>query len=942
MLKIRYIVMCCAGVLLLTACSFSKNTATSRWYHSFNVRYNGYFNAKVAYDEALKNQQESYTENYAQMLLMFPVSSLPKEKTNTGGPFDKTIEKTQKAIKIHSIAEKPERDPNKRKDAKYREWMERKEYNPFLHNAWMLMAQAQFYNGDFLTAESSFAYIARLYQTQPEIAVDAQIWQARSYLEMGWFYEAENIFTQIKKDGLSKKLQDWYDTVYADYLIQQKNYAGAVPYLQTAIRAEKNKLQKNREKYLLGQIYSRLGEKAPAYQLFGEVAKASVPYPLSFSAKIRQTEVSAGGDTTKITAQLRKMLRNSKNKNYLDQIYYALGNVYLAIPDTNKAIDAYELGVKNSVQNGMDQALNQIRLGDLYFEQRKFIPAQPNYSGALSQLKKEDTDYPRVAKRSEVLDKLVVYVEAVELQDSLQRLAKMTEPERLAVVNKIIEDLKKKEAEEKKRQEQEKRLAQQDDFRAELNSRGPNSSMPTPRMVAPPQQKNNASAFYFYNTQMVAEGKNTFQQKWGRRKLEDDWRRRNKANPLSDPFTEDDLAAVSEENSDTTQMAPDAALADNPDSTAVGLSNDPHEPQFYLQQLPQTDEDFAASDTIIADGLFNMAVIYLADLNDELLALETFNELSRRFPNNGNQDQIAHYLRIMSDAEYRKSLTMTDTLQELLYQDTYQAYLQGDMSKIRENYLTANTEYPQSKLMPQFMFLDAMTYAQQHDPEGFKTALKGLITQYPNADVSELASEMMKRFQRGLVLSASGNSLLANGNLFNIQWGDSTVVAENMDTIPFSPEMQTPWELLILYSQGGIDDNLLLYTVASFNFGNFIRNDFDLDKSSVGTFGMLQIKPFDRYDAVMQYLELIYGEEGYANALDSSIVIVPISLENYTILMRGKSLDDYWKFFEQHFSEGNEDLLERWKAAKEVQGEGLKVQGEGLKVQENTAISTVE
>jgi hypothetical protein len=310
--------------------------------------------------------------------------------------------------------------------------------------------------------------------------------------------------------------------------------------------------------------------------------------------------------------------------------------------------------------------------------------------------------------------------------------------------------------------------------------------------------------------------------------------------------------------------------------------------------------------------------------------LETFNELNRRFPDNENKEQTAHYLRIMSDADYRQRLTMSDKLQDELYQTTYQAYLNGQTEQIRANTQQATELNPQSELMPKFLFLDAMTYAQQRDTEGFKTSLKELITQYPNADVSELASEMMKRFQRGLVLSASGNNMLANGNLFNIQWGDSAAIAENIDSIPFSPEMQTPWELLILYPQGKIDDNMLLYTVASFNFGNFIQSDFDLDKNTVGTFGMLQIQPFDRYDAIMQYLEMIYGEEGYANDLDSSVVVIPISQENYSILMKGKSLDDYWKFFEENFSVGNEDLIERWKVAQKVQEDDFEIQNATL------------
>jgi tetratricopeptide (TPR) repeat protein len=945
MLKIRYIVVSFALLVLLASCSSTKNTAGTRWYHSFNTRYNVYFNGETVYKEALKSQQEAYQENYTNTILMFPVSSLPKDKETTGGSFDKPIEKAVKSIKSHSIQTKPEKQPDKRNDPKYREWMSRTEYNPFLHYAWMLMARSQFYNGDFLQAASSFSYIARLYNTQPEISTEAKIWQARCYSEIAWYYEADDILSKIKKEELSKKLQDWYDTVYADYLIKQKLYREAVPYLQTAIRSEKNKLQKNREKYLLGQLYSSLGQKDPAYKTFGEVAGANVPFPLEFSARIRQSEVYAGGDTTQITKQLRKMAKSSKSKDYLDQVYYALGNVYMAVPDTAKAIESYTLGAEKSVRNEIDKALNQVRLGDIYFTQRKFIKAQPNYAEALPQLKKEDEAWPRVSKRSAILDGLVVYAEAVELQDSLQRLSRMSEEERLEVVNKIIAELKKKEAEEQKKQDREDYLAQQDEIRETMTPNRPGQGN-TPGMVTPPGEE---GVFYFYSPQIVAAGKNTFQQKWGRRKLEDDWRRRNKTNPMSDLFAEENEGNENNEGNEGNEGNEDNkgnednTLNDNSESTA-GSSSDPHEPQFYLQQIPVTEEDLEASNLIISDGLYHMAVIYKDELEDYPLALETFDTLDSRFPENENKLEAyyhtfliylkegntamanlykqkirttfpeSEYAIAMADPDYEYNLKMMDVVQDSLYRDTYQAYLEGNTQLVRTNHQWMESKYSQSKLMPKFMFLNALSYVQTHDADGFKAQLKELINKYPDADVSVLAAEMMKGFQRGLILSASGDNLLARGSLFNTHFGLEGDASGVDSTLVFSPEINTPYELLIVYPQGSINDNLLLYTVASFNFGNFIMNDFDLEQTVVNQIGILQVKGFNNLAEIMQYVQMIYGTEGYASGLEQSAVVVPISLENYAILMKGKSLEEYMQFFEEHFGKENLSLIQLWKA----------------------------
>jgi tetratricopeptide (TPR) repeat protein len=936
MFKYKYIFIFLVSIVFLSACTSAKNTAGTRWYHSFNTRYNVYFNGDQAYQQALKAQQENHTENYSEMILMFPVSALPKDKQNPGGAFDRAIEKGVKAIKQRSIQTKPARKSGKRSDPKYQEWMSRTEYNPFLHNAWMLMAQAQFHNGDFLQAASSFSYISRLYNTQPEIALNARIWQARCYAEMDWFYEAEDILTKTRT-RLPDKLQDWYSTVYADFLIKQKKYQEAVPYLQTSIQAERNGLQKNRQKFLLGQIYKQLGDRNAAFNTFGEVAgSSSIPYNLKFGAQIRQAEVYAGADTTRITRQLRSMAKNSKNKNYLDQLYYALGNVYMAVPDTAKAIEAYELGAAKSVQKGIDKALNQIRLGDLYFEQRKFIQSQPNYAEALGQLKKGDEAFPRVSKRSAILDELVVFVEEVELQDSLQRLSRMSEDERLKVVEKIIADLKKREEEERKLQAREDYLAQQEDLRAQMPGSG-RPAMP-PAMMGMNQREE--GLFYFYNPQVVALGKNTFQQRWGRRRLEDDWRRRNKTNPMSDPFAADEFADF--ENSENNELNPDSVNAEL--GGTAELSTDPYDPQFYLQQIPVTEEDIEASNLIISDGLFQMAVIYKDRLEDVELALETFTLLDTRFPEHdnkliayyqtfmiylkeGNQPMAelfkqkiraefpnSDYAIAMADPEYEHNLRMMDAVQESLYEATYEAYLAGDVNQIRANYQMFSTKYSQSKLMPKFMFLNALSYVQTNDADGFKEQLRELISRYPDADVSVLASEMMRGFQRGLILSASGDNMLARGSLFNMRFsGAEGELSEEDLALEFSAETNTPHQLMLVYPQGTINANLLLHTVANFNFGNFTVNAFDLERTTIGEIGMLQVKGFSNFGEIRQYIQMIYAPSGYAAELEQAVLIVPISLQNYDILTRGKNLDDYMTFFEENFGEDNQNMVERWR-----------------------------
>jgi len=929
-------------IILLNSCSSTKNTGGTRWYHSFNTRYNVYFNGSQAFDQAFKAQLDGYKENYSEMIMMYPVSSLPKEKDKSGGSFDKAIEKAVKAIKMHSVQTRPERKQGKRNDPNYRKFLNRKEYNPFLHNAWMMMAKSQFYNGDFLEAASSFSYISRLYETQPEIANTALLYKARCYDEMGWFYDADNILSKLPAKQLTRDQKKLYSSFYADHLIKQKQYAEAIPYLKASIKSGgDNKLQRTREKYLLGQLYTATGQKELAYKSFGEVSSANAPYILELSAKIRQTEVYPGGDITRMSKKLNQMANSSKNDNYLDQIYYAMGNVYMTVPDTAKAIKSYELGVEKSKNGGIEKALNQVKLGDIYFDQQKYVKAQPNYSEALAQLKKDDDAYPRVSKRSKVLDALVVYVQAVELQDSLQRLSRMRDDERMAVINKIIADLIKKEKEDEKKAQQQENLEKQNALQQQMQANRP--STPTvPSTVTPP---GSSGEFYFYNEQVVAIGKTAFQQKWGQRTLGDDWRRTNKANPLSFD-SNDNLASNDTISNDTIQnISANDSIAKSGGKGAA--STDPHDPQFYLQQIPVTPDELAASDLIISNGLFNMGVIYKDMLEDNRLSLETFQTLDTRFPDNENRETAYYYMYLiywqdgnmdmanlykakireafpksdlaiaMADPDYEYNQKRMDVVQDSLYQQTYADYLAGNSMNVRKNYQWVSTKYSQSKLMPKFMLLNALSFAQTNEPDTFKVLLKGLIDKFPKEDVSELATGMMKGFQRGLLLSASGDKMLAQGSLFNIRFNDSGEGADSDSTVQFSAETVTPYVLLLMYPKGSVDENMLLYTVAGYNFGNFMISDFGLEKSTVGDVGTLRITGFNSLAEIMQYLNKIQQPDGYAQKLGQSVIIVPISESNYNILMKGRSMDEYMTFFEKNFTKGNESMIAQWRLNQE-------------------------
>lgn len=934
-----------ASILLLCSCSNQKNTATSRWYHSVNTRYNIHFNADQAYNDALKAKLTGKEEKFQELLPIYHAIDTEETKKNTGGPFDIVIDKATKAIRLHSIQAKPERDPGKSRNTEYQEWLKQREFNPFLKNSWILMAKAEYQNDDYLKAASTFSYVSRLYRTNPEIVTESRLWIALCYTQMGWLYEADNIFYQIElAGGVPEKNKEAFSGIYANYLIRNGQYEKALPHLQTAIKAESG-IQKTRLKYLLAQVYAHLGQKEQAYKAFGDVSGMSTPYPYTFNSKIEQANYAGAHQKPKVISMLKGMSRSSKNKEYLDQVYLSLGNIYLSDNDTVKAIENYKLGVEKSTRNAYDKAMCQIQLGDIYFTQKDYTKAAPCYSDAVSQLTKKHEAYPRVALRADVLGEVVVHTEAIHLQDSLQYLARLPEADRLAVINKLIEDLKKQEELEKKLAEREANLEQGN------NNFGGNQ-------IAPPAMPGMAggSSFYFYNPQTVSHGKVVFQQRWGNRKLEDNWRRRNKTASLDESlFAEATPPEGEPQEGDSIapkQAGPDMAL-------------DKYSPEYYLQQIPMTPDAIDASNVIIEDAFFNLGGIYKDKLEDFGLSIDAYTTDIKRFPATPNLEEIyyqlflvysrmgdktmadtyrnkliaefgkGNYAVTLSDPNYEWNLRNMGKMQNSLYEQTYAYYIAGNVDGVRKEVKTIKEKYPVSPLMPKFLFLNAMTYARTHESGKLKEELQAVVDNYPNSDVVPLASDILKNLQAGKQLAVGAG--MARGMVWDVWFGDP--MAEVDSLLTFSDNPEDKFQLLLLYKQGSLDRNQLIYNVADYNFSNFTLKTFDLSFSQLGPFESLEIGGMNSYNEIKEYTDKTLKNKDFISKIDPNILFVPISRANYEVLLRGKSLGDYFAFVSETYKGDASLALARWNAyieqekAKQIETETLPKEKEEQPVQ---------
>ena len=905
------------SAMIFEACSAKKNTAGSRFWQAFTTRYNVYYHGKTNYDEQIKILENDYEDDYSQRVFIHPAESKANPKSpQGGGSFDRTIEKMQKAIAVHSIKKKPKKKAGKGNDAKYKEWLKRDEYNPFLHNAWYWLAKAEYMKGDFLSSAATFHYISRHFFWKPDLVEESKIWEALSYCAMGWTTEADNILAHIHIDQIEdNKRRSLANLAFADYYIKDKRDAEAIPYLAEAIKGFGG-AQKVRLNFLLGQLYESVGDKQNAYLAYKRAGSSSgSTYRTKFNARIKQSAVYQGDNIKPEVNSLKSMTRYDRNKDYLDQIYYAIGNLYLSRNDTVNAIENYKLAAEKSTRNGIDKAISQLTLGGVYFAQHKYDLAQPCYAEGITQVNEDYPNYKELKKRSDVLDELAVYAQNVTLQDSLLRLSQLPLEEQKKIIQKIIEDLKKKEKEEAENAAREEYMAQQ---AAKGQQGGDKAGANAPTTY----QMNNDRSWYFYNTANKNAGKTAFQRQWGNRKLEDNWRRRNKATFSLDENTDDDSDLT--QNGDSTALASDSTKVDQ---KAQARADDPHYEEYYLKQIPKTPEEIQTSHDVIQEGLYNEGLILKDKLEDFNAAGFQFSELLRRYPDNiyrldayynlylmhmrnGDHTQAEYYRSMilsefpdskygqaMQDPNYLENLKNMEKVQERMYEQAYENYLNNNNSAVHAAYAEMMRTYPLSKLMPKFMFIDALAYVTERNYDKFKETLKEMLQRYPETDITPTASSMVKQINQGRQLNGGGEN--ARGMLWTMRLSnDTTAAAIEKEFTPFSEGQDKPQYFILVYSTDSIRSNVLLYEVAKHNFSNYTYKDFDLEQMNFSNLGLLIVKGFDNYAELKNYKTTFDADKELD--LPPQVHQVLISEDNFNLLLReGRSFEDYFRYLDE-------------------------------------------
>ena len=584
-------------VAVFSRCSTEKNTRASRAFHNVTSQYNIYFNGNESVKSGIQNIEESLDDDFTRILPIYKESN-PSAARMVKSDMENAIIKASKLIEIHSITAKPKRQ--RRRTRKYQEFASKEEFNNWIDDSYILMGKGYFYQHNFLSAINNFSYVVRKFNKE-ETRYEAYIWLIRSYSELERFIEASEVIQAVQGDDeFPKKLERELAVATADYYMKQQEYEEAIKFLNIAIKKTFWKQKKARLQYIVAQLYQEIGKPEQASEAFLAVTRMNPDYKMAFNAKINAAGVFSGeGDTEKLKKELRKMLRDKKNIDFRDQIYFALGNLFFNEGERETAIENYQKSVATSFQNQYQRALSAVTLADIYFEDLNYIGAQAYYDSAMIIIDETYPDYEILFTKYNGLTNLVDNLMIVEREDSLQKIAALPDAERDRFIANLIK-------EEQERQRNAENLAMQ----GQANQGYYRSNRY--RMGMGNQQS--GAGWYFYNPQTVSYGRVTFQQRWGKRTLEDDWRRSNKSS-----VSMDEVADL-EEMVDSSQI--------------VIREEDPMKKEFYTQDLPLTDSLMAISHEKIRDALYNAGKIFKSEFSNYPRSAESFENLNDRYPEN--------------------------------------------------------------------------------------------------------------------------------------------------------------------------------------------------------------------------------------------------------------------------------------------------------------------
>ena len=863
--------------MVLTYCSVEKNTGSSRFYQSMTARYNIYFNGNESFKAGLAKISRNYQDDYAELLKVFDYSD-PSTVSLCSSDMEKAIQKASKLISLKSITAKP--DLKGELSEKDKKLLERKEYNEWVDDSYLLIGKARFYKHEYIEATSIFNFCITD-ANDPAIKTEALIWLARVFNETGNYSESLRLLNSLDITvDLTKPLLSMYYTTLADLFVKQKRYSEAIDPLGKSIEIVSGKRARYRLTYLLAQLCEKTGDGARATSLYHDVVKMNPPYDVEFNARINLAGVFDinSGNPKEIRRELERMLKDSKNKEYQDQIYFALGNLSMKEGNEPEALKYFRKSAIAKSQNQNQKGRSYLALASYYFRKPDYMKAGRFYDSATYFLDQKYPDYLAIKTKSQSLNALVSQLTIIQREDSLQRVAKMPEQDRNGVIATIIAKIVRDESEGKNTNNSDiYNLGQY--YENERRIQG---------------NIDQEGKWYFYNQTALTFGRTEFRKRWGDRKLEDNWRRSNKTRV-------NNMQASSNPNEPAQQKADTSAAI-----------NDYKKPQFYLKNLPLTDSLIKISNEKIAVALLNAGKAYSERIQDPVKATETFESLISRFPaselipetlydlyninkvgNNAKSEAYRQHLlqkypdnefaRILSDPAYYEKKMAELKMADQTYNDAYNAYNKESFNDAISISDDALKKYPQNQLAPKFLLLRAYSVGRMSDERTFKDELNKLIKLWPETAESKKAVDIIAYL---------------NQKMPELKVEEDKKIATEI----YTADTTANHVFALIISDPAFNLNQASFDVISYNIDNFTNKNYKTEGALFeNKFILITVSGFTGYTEALNYYNAFKTEKSVRNPTNAKMITFIISANNIKVFKNDKDPGRYMLFFKEKY-----------------------------------------
>lgn len=834
----------------------------------------------------------NHEDKYDRVLAVFRYGTLEQAKA-VFPDMDEAIKKASIAITRHSINVKGKNDRSIT------------EHNTWIPECYLVVGQSQFYKHDYWTAIETFQFMGSEYKND-DIRPEALLWLIKSYLGLGKTTDAEYLLDYLKADKkFPSELLGHFNAVLAQYHLMKNDAPRAMEALKQAAATTRKKDDRARYYFILGQLYQRSDTLDKAFYAYQNVLKLNPPYEMAFNARISRARCydvgSGSGEAVK--RELMKMLKDIKNEEYKDQIFYALAGVARQEKNEGLAVQYLNQSLRASTSNNTQKALSYIELADIYLDRPEYIPAAAYYDSCLSNLTNDHPDYLDIQAKRNSLDRLVKNLKIIMNEDSLQRLAALPESERVLKISQIVEAEDAEKERQKKEQEEKQRMEEQEiQEEKELQSQ--------PRAINAPQIAA-TGAWYFYNQSAISFGFNEFLKRWGNRKLEDNWRRSEKEMPIAE-----NEAGPAE---DTTAKQ-NQALNDS-----IAKLDAKARKEAYLGKLPASAEALTESNLRITEAYYNCGVIYREQLNDFKESIKSFETLDQRFPENKfklpcyynlyrthlalgdtaksafyknyllNNYPESDYARLIQNPNFYKEMQRKSQVLEVFYENTYRAFINRQYADVIERKSMADEMFPaNNKLSPKFALLKAMAVGKTRPLPEFQFELEDVIRRYPKDSASIKAQDLLNYITGKNIRETAIDTVPVDTNNLKDPFAKAVNYSFEQNSLQF---------FTIIYPKGDLNAGDLMNKIRSFNSLNFRESNLTVTSGNIDlSLQYIAVMSFGNKDDALSYYETVISEDGLVNTFDpEKVKFFIISQDNLSELTRTKDLKAYSQFFQKNY-----------------------------------------